>query len=71
MNGDTRIRIGDAVAPAQIEQAPASPVLYMGIPYPVAKRLGNVWYHETPEGFKPFALQGRVRRIVDPQSAPR
>jgi hypothetical protein len=42
-------------------------VLYMGIPYAAAKRIGKFWYHETPEGYRPFALQSRVRPVVNPQ----
>ena len=45
-------------------------VLYMGIPFGAAKRFRNVWYHETPEGYRPFALQGRVRPVQDPQRGP-
>ena len=53
-----------------IENEPVYQVLYMGIPYPEAKLYRNIWYHETADGFKPFALQSRVRRIIDPQRAP-
>jgi len=46
-------------------------VLYMGIPYAGAKRVGNFWYHETPEGYRPFALQSRVRPVIERQQGPR
>jgi hypothetical protein len=39
----------------------------MGIPYGTAKRFRNVWYHATPDGYRPFALQGRVRPVQHPQ----
>ena len=61
---------GHAALP-DLEAEASYQVLYMGIPYGTAKRFRNVWYHETPQGYKPFALQGRVRPLQDPQRAPR
>jgi hypothetical protein len=58
------------VAYPELEAAESYQVLYMGIPYGAAKRFRNVWYHETPDGFRPFALQGRVRPVQDPQRGP-
>ena len=54
-----------ALVPSQAElhDVPTCPVLYVGIPYPIAKRVGKVWYHLTSDGFKPFALQERVRQL--------
>jgi hypothetical protein len=65
-----------ALVPSQAElhDLPTCPVLYMGIPYPIAKRVGKVWYHLyhlTSDGYKPFVLQGRVRPVVEPQLGPR
>jgi hypothetical protein len=42
----------------------------MGIPYAEAKLYRNIWYHETVDGYKAFVLQGRVRRVSDPQRSP-
>jgi hypothetical protein len=56
---------------ADLEAETSYQVLYMGIPYGTAKRFRNVWYHETPHGYKPFALQGRVRPLQDPQRGPK
>jgi hypothetical protein len=53
--------------PADLKKEPVYQVLYMGIPYAEAKLYRNIWYHETADGYKPFALQGRVRRVTDPQ----
>jgi hypothetical protein len=50
---------------ANIDRADVYKVLYMGILYPVAKQFQNVWYRETRDGYKPFALQGRVRPVRD------
>jgi hypothetical protein len=43
------------------------PCVVHGDPYPAAKRIGKFGYYETPEGYRPFALQGRVRPVVNPQ----
>lgn len=58
-------------APAGLDDVAACAVLYMGLPYPVAKRYRNVWYQETPDGFVPFAFQGRVRPVIEPQRGPK
>jgi hypothetical protein len=60
----------DAALP-DLEAETSYQVLYMGIPYGPAKRFRNVWYRETPEGYKPFAVQGRVRPLQDPQRGPK
>ncbi|HYO83887.1 MAG TPA: hypothetical protein VES20_20960 [Bryobacteraceae bacterium] len=52
--------------PADLHQEVPCQVLYMGILHQ-ARKSGQLWYYETPDGFKPFALQGRVRRVVEPQ----
>ena len=54
---------------SDIDATESRQVLYMGILYPVAKRIRNSWYHETPEGYKPFPLQGRVRPVIERQHA--
>ena len=63
----------EALLPASfpdVEAAASYQVLYMGVPYGAAKRFRNVWYHATPDGFKPFAMQSRVRPLQDPQRGP-
>lgn len=57
--------------PAELDAVAPCAVMYMGIPYPVAKRHGKIWYHETADGFRPFALQGRVRPVIEPQRGPK
>jgi hypothetical protein len=56
--------------PADLKKEPVYRVMYMGIPYAEAKLYRNIWYHETVDGYKAFVLQGRVRRVSDPQRGP-
>jgi hypothetical protein len=71
MNGNRMPDPPVAAARWQVDAAATCEVLYMGIPHPVAKRVGTLWYHETPDDYKPFALQGRVGPIVRAQRGPK
>jgi hypothetical protein len=42
-------------------------VLYMGIPYADCRYVKKTWYYRTGAGFRPFAMQGRVRERRPPQ----
>jgi hypothetical protein len=59
----------DTMSLPTLDAAPEFHVAYMGIPYYTAKRFGKIWYEKTETGYRPFALQGRVRPIREPQGA--